>query len=70
MQSLRVYQAVRLRVDIPAAALVRGTAGRVLDLDPDDPLGAEVEFHVDDGSTYGRYVEWIVRRDEVETMEE
>jgi hypothetical protein len=60
VNSPRLYQPVRLRSDIPDAGLPRGTSGRVVDLNPADPLHVEVEFHLEDGSRFGRYVERIV----------
>ena len=65
---LRLYQAVRLRVDVPDAGLHRGTPGRVLLLNPRDPQHVEVEFHVEDGSKFGRYVERIVSVCDLDTQ--
>jgi len=40
----------------------------VVDLNPDDPQRVEVEFHVEDGSRYGRSVERIVAKEDLEAL--
>ncbi|MCG3133198.1 MAG: hypothetical protein HMLKMBBP_00316 [Planctomycetes bacterium] len=69
MPGMRLFQAVRLRVAIPSLGLARGTPGRVIDLNPKDPDNVEVEFHVADGSKSGRFVEWIVRKDQLDVSD-
>ena len=66
----RLFQAVRLRVDLPAAGLAKGTLGVVIDLCQDDPTTADVDFHVEDGSRWGRYVDVVVRKDQLDLIDE
>ena len=70
MPPLRLYQAVRLRMDVPDSALRLGTPGRVLDLNPDDSEPVEVEFHVEDGSRFGLYVDRIVPVADLDPVED
>jgi len=60
MSASRLLQPVRLRKALREAGLPAGAKVRVIDLNPSDPLHVEVEFHVEDGSRLGRYVEQIV----------
>ena len=66
---MSLYQPVRLREDLPDAGLPRGTRGVVIELNPSDPLHAEVDFHLEDGSPLGRYVERIVPLSSLELEE-
>ena len=68
MIPIQLFQRVRLRRDLPDIGLRSGTQGRVVDLNPLDPIHVEVEFHIDDGSKHGRFLERIVPIESLEVL--
>ena len=63
-----LFRKVRLRTNLGARGIPRGTVGVIIGVAGDPPNEVEVDFHLENGTRFGTYVEAIVTLEEVEVL--